>query len=825
MATGTITVSAGTTLSTLTSYWCGLNVGVYDNYLSNSTSISVLKALNIPTLRYPGGSLSDAYHWGGMTYTQGATGDPTQEAGTNNAYIGEAASMNNFKSFMSNIAVPMNANVIITANYGSNIVSQSGRSGTSSGGGDPLEIAGWCKWIKAQGYMAACSQIEVGNENYGGWENDQHSAKQDPTTYGNAYIAYRNAIRAVDTTFKVGAVLLCPTPGYNPGWNNTVLGLCGSVVDFVIIHLYSVQPGHENDADILTASYAPSGIANVDSYAIAPTMTATKSLLTTYCGSNPLGAANVPIYVTEFNICPGTNACASTGMVGALFLADGMPTWIENGATAITWWDYHNGADTANASRTSAGAYAWADYGIVSSNSAYTSTHGGPAGQPPDGTLYPTYFALQLLIAMGKAGDALVSVASSQNLVRSHSIKQAGGKLTLLLINTDSSASYTETVTYTGFSGDTVASVVRFDRTMTALAPAATVPATAGGFTDTIAPYSINLYTINAPGTPVSGQTITTSGTAVSLGGLPSVIPGTTITLSTNVKATNTGGPYGLQWLIYDPTGALQATLPRISTGSLTANTSVALSQSYVVPPAGVAGTWTTKAQVMSSDYTTTTYATDSTATNFLVQNTTNQGGNTTPGVGAGLDSQLPLQSPNVIQRVCTFVFGNGQTEISPTIVGADPVGGLLYKLADATTLGSLLSLVVARGTTDVWHDPVGGVVRSATGVSGWQSTANVKYLQAYFILSSLTTTAGTATYTPSIQTQTPSGQTITLWSGTPVSFTFGGSAVATTIATPAIGPGLPIAAMVGSQVQAVWTLAGGTATSATIEAGLIGKW
>jgi alpha-N-arabinofuranosidase len=67
----------------------------------------------------------------------------------------------------------LSAQAIITVNYGS---------------GTPQMAANWVAAAKAQNYPFR--YWEVGNENYGSWEVDWQSRKQDPVVYANRFVQY-----------------------------------------------------------------------------------------------------------------------------------------------------------------------------------------------------------------------------------------------------------------------------------------------------------------------------------------------------------------------------------------------------------------------------------------------------------------------------------------------------------------------------------------------------------------------------------------------------------------------------------------------------------
>lgn len=191
-----------------------------------------------------------------------------------------------------------------------------------------------------------------------------------------------------------------------------------------------------------------------------------------------------------------------------------------------------------------------------------------------------------------------------------------------------------------------------------------------------------------------------------------SAAPGGTLTVSTTVTGTANGGPYGLEWLIYDPSGTLQSTLPQMSTGTLTANTSVPLAHTYTVPSTGAAGTWTVKARVLSPDYTTTTYTTDASAVGFTVQVPTATGGNSTV---TSISSVATIILPNDADPTSPDGFlHQAATLLTPT----DPKHPLANSKSPVMTgidLGTLKSTTLA---TDVKLDQIIALLSRAGSLS-----------------------------------------------------------------------------------------------------------
>ncbi|MEY9857055.1 hypothetical protein ABH935_002663 [Catenulispora sp. GAS73] len=396
-----VTVNAGQALATIPSAGVGTNAAVYDANMNGSATPGLLSSAGMNAVRYPGGSYSDIYHW--------QTG--TAEGG---AFI---APNTGFDAYMATVRAA-GAQPIITANYGS---------------GTPDEAAAWVRYANVtKGY--GVKYWEIGNEipgngEYGAqWETDLH-ASHSATTYATNLLQFISAMKAVDPTIKIGAVLIPPGswpdgivgPGDTQDWNQTVMSIAGPKIDFVIVHIY---PSSTSEADMLTKPQS------VD----PPTMNAVHSLITQYAGAN---APNVGIAVTETNGGPHYSDTAPQG----LFAPDQYLTLMENGAFTIDWWDLHNGTDCTNLT-TVDGATDYNDGGVVSS---------GASCEPALNTPFPTYFGTEMISKLGSPGDTLVSAGSSTPLLSVHAVKRADGDVDVMLINKDPNNAAKVKLDYHGF--------------------------------------------------------------------------------------------------------------------------------------------------------------------------------------------------------------------------------------------------------------------------------------------------------------------------------------------------------------------------------------
>ncbi|MFJ9770648.1 cellulose binding domain-containing protein [Kitasatospora sp. NPDC101157] len=396
-----VSVDAALQLATVPATGVGVNIPVYDADMNAAATPGLLSTAGINTVRYPGGSHSDVYHW------QTGTAEDGQYVAPNTG----------FDAFMGTVRAA-GAQPIITANYGS---------------GTPQEAAAWVQYANVtKGY--GVKYWEIGNEVYGNgeynatWEYDTHSSKS-ATTYANNVLQYISAMKAADPSVKIGAVLT--TPGYwpdglvGPGdtmdWNHTVLSIAGSKIDFAIVHAY---PTSTSPADLLTKPQAQN----------AAITGAVRSLINQYAGSH---APDVGIAVTEAN----AQAYLDTSPNG-LFAPDNYLTWLENGAFNVDWWDLRNGTDCTKVT-TVEGATDYNDGGTVSS--------GSPC-EPAVNTPFPAYYGIQMISRLGAPGDTLVKAASSSSLLTAHAVRRANGDVDVMLINKDPNNDATVNLSYTGFT-------------------------------------------------------------------------------------------------------------------------------------------------------------------------------------------------------------------------------------------------------------------------------------------------------------------------------------------------------------------------------------
>jgi hypothetical protein len=219
-------------------------------------------------------------------------------------------------------------------------------------------------------------------------------------------------------------------------------------------------------------------------------MATLKAELGQYCGSH---ASAIQIMVTETNSVSYNPGKQTTSLVNALYLADALPTWFENGVTNVDWWALHNSPFDGNIDPALYGDYSFGDYGVLSAG--FTSAAG--VVEPPVNTPFPAYYGIQMLSYLGhQAHDAILATTSSNALVSVHAVRQKDGNVNVLLINKDPSVRYSVSVSLSGASTHGWANVYRYGIGSAAIAGTRT-KVNGSSFTISVDPYS--LTTVKLP--------------------------------------------------------------------------------------------------------------------------------------------------------------------------------------------------------------------------------------------------------------------------------------------------------------------------------------
>jgi alpha-N-arabinofuranosidase len=461
-----INVDASVVKRTVDARLFGLNAAVWDNQFNTATTVSLLSANGTRLLRFPGGSLSDEYHWR-----------------TNTTLNNTFQWATNFDAFAS-VALALNAQAVITANYGT---------------GTPQEAADWVHYANiTKNY--SFKYWEIGNECFGSWETDSRQRPHDAYSYAVAARDYITAMKAVDPAIKIGVVVVTGEESYrnysdhpatnlrtgqtHNGWTPVLLATLhslGVTPDYVIYHRYDQNPGGEDDAGLLQSSKSWANEA-----------ADLRQQLNDYLGAQ---SSQVELVCTETNSVSSQPGKQTTSLVNGLFYADNFGQILQTEFTTRMWWDLRNGQETANNNNPL--LYGWrmvGDYGLVSGTS-----------EP-----YPTYYASKLMSLFTAGGDQVVQATSNYNLLAAYSVKRTDGALALLLINKSLTNALDANINLMGFAPPSMATVHSYgkpqdDAAHTGVGPASPDIATTminnagANFMFSVPPYSMNVIVMGEP--------------------------------------------------------------------------------------------------------------------------------------------------------------------------------------------------------------------------------------------------------------------------------------------------------------------------------------
>jgi hypothetical protein len=289
---------------------------------------------------------------------------------------------------------------------------------------------------------------EVGNELYGngwyygscGWEADMHvpypasgtcsdrmnNAALSPAAYGTAVKQYVSAMKAVDSTIKVGGIVVAHSDTEYSNWNSMVLpGACGSTgMDFASVHWY--------------AGTTLSTLATVPEVDVPKLFMRARTAL----GNSAYackGGADMPIAITEWGpnvignnvmIPPSTIDHAPVGsQMAGLFAVESYAQFMEQGAMAAHWLELHNNSYLA---------------GVDMTNDPFTMVNDSPRWG---------FHAALLAHFLAGGGDKMVQAAQSGTFgtaLKTHASVHANGDIAVLMTNTNKNVDANVTLNITG---------------------------------------------------------------------------------------------------------------------------------------------------------------------------------------------------------------------------------------------------------------------------------------------------------------------------------------------------------------------------------------
>ena len=466
-----VTVNQTSTGLAVSNQILGMDMAAWYDIVTNETAVvDAFQTAGIKSVRWPGGSWSDVYHWATNTNCQNAPyggGTPDTD--------------DTFTNFVNDLAIPAGLDVALTADYGTNP--------TCTGGGLPSEAAAWVTAALADGITV--SHMTVGNEVYGStWEEDLHSPANNAAEYASTIVGssgFYQTIKAASPKTLVGVVV--DADNTTGGWDNTVLANAKGSYDFVEYHYYPEAPGEENDTTLIQQD--------------AQQLTTNIDLLRSEMAE--WGTPNTPIYVGEIGGPYGNPGKQSMSITQALYAGQVLGEMMNDGVTRLTWWIGFGGcADASYGANFSSSLYGWQDFGgYMVFSDGLTDYYECTAETLAAGTLLPTARAFQLFSNVAVNGEDVLkaSVSGDTTDVVAYAATHSGGTA-LVLFNRNETAGEPVSITLSGQTTATSVTVETYDKAIYDLSgsPTGTIPDPAG--TSTWAPPTTT--TISSPTLPLT---------------------------------------------------------------------------------------------------------------------------------------------------------------------------------------------------------------------------------------------------------------------------------------------------------------------------------
>ena len=494
-----ISVNATNVLRTADARWAAVNTAVWDGNFDTATTKSLLRAMGARLLRFPGGSLSDEYHWASNTTLSNTWTWATS-----------------FAKFI-DVATNVGAQAMITVNYGT---------------GSPAEAAAWVRFANITNRLGF-KYWEIGNECYGTWETDTNANAHDAYTYAVHAADYLTQMRAADPTIKIGIVTIPGEDNNSNGYTNhpatnlltgqihygwtpvllSTLKSLGATPDFIIYHRY---PEFSSAGQISPADSDP--LLFVTSSGWAVDAADLRNEIAGYFG--PLGT-NIEMLCTENNSDAGAQGRQSTSLVNGLYYADSRGHVMQTEFNGFVWWDWRNGTDTTGSFDPT--LYGWRTFGDLGMVNGLN-------------TLLPTYYAAKLMQYLAQPSDSVLNAACDYPLLSAFAARDPDGAVSLLVLNKDTTTAFAAQVALNGYTPSGTALVRSYgipqDQAASTNGLATTqdiatnsFSGAAPVFTNTFAPLSMTLLTFSptAPTLSVLPESGTGGAVVLQLHGQPNV--------------------------------------------------------------------------------------------------------------------------------------------------------------------------------------------------------------------------------------------------------------------------------------------------------------
>lgn len=412
----------------------GMNLAMWYDDVDNASSIlSAFQAAGVKSVRWPGGSNSDLYHW-------------ATNSGCDSLYT---VADDDFAEFERKIVQAGGLDLAVTANYGTNT--------DCNGGGEPTEAAAWAAAAVSDG--TPIHYMTVGNEVYGSWETDDHAVPHDPATYASAVSGangYYDLIKAQSPNTLVGVVVdggCTSANGCTNGWDSTVLSSDKGYYDFVEYHYYPQNPGNESDTYLVQQAASD----------FTKDINAVKSELAT------VNESGTPIYVGEIGSVSSNPGAQSWSITQGLYAGQVLGEAMNDGIARLTWW-IGFGNCNGNQGNDSSSLYSWQSFGAYNVFSDGPGDVAYPNNSPCNygasiGAMSPTAEAFNLFqnVAVNGEFPQQTTITGDNTDVRAYAATHGTGTA-LMLFNVNQTSPVTITVALGSQASSTDVKVTTYDK-------------------------------------------------------------------------------------------------------------------------------------------------------------------------------------------------------------------------------------------------------------------------------------------------------------------------------------------------------------------------
>jgi len=557
-----VTVNAGQVVRSVAPQLLGVNLTWWDTNLNTPQTQQLVQAAGLTMFRFPGGSSSDDFHFNAPP-TYNGEGTDASMASFVDSVAGVGLATTDYGSGSPQEAAAFLA--YLEAPVGNTTAIGNGQEWNDSMGSYQTvnwQTAGYWASLRAAAPLAQDDGLnflrldhpapfniqywEIGNEEYGTWEIDHHTAQHDPATYISFAKQFAAYAAQIDPTISIGLDVGSPGTDFN-NWAADILqqsAMQGFMPGFLSDHNYVQAPNSESDSGLLLHTVSDAST----SYDWAVRAAGYETLLIKYLGN---AGYNVQLLATEFNSVYTNPGKQTTSLVNGLFVADSLGVLLETSYNGADVWDLRNSFDTGN--NNSSGLYGWrqgGDYGIL----------GSPNGSPPASGAYapyPTYFAEQLASKIIQSGGEVVQAASDNSNLSAYAVLEPNGHLDLLIINKSgpsASSAVSEQIQLAGFQPQAQAQVWQYgeaqdtaqsqtsDGQASLAQSSTTLNVTGSSFNYTFPAYSMTVLDLSPnQGGPGGGPTIVSAASAA-----PNPVMGLTTALS--VSASDPAGASSLTY-------------------------------------------------------------------------------------------------------------------------------------------------------------------------------------------------------------------------------------------------------------------------------------